>query len=144
MYGGHTTHITFKTFIEPITVVRTKTAWAQPTDLKLEGSHRAAKGHDDLQKTSRNSFKKVNWDDYKQAARAHRYNPNGLLEVNPEGQHPIFDLIERSEAAWQAKLKKASQNLHDAVVEYKKRYGREPPLGFDQWLVVSGTLGFPT
>ncbi|KIK70041.1 glycosyltransferase family 90 protein [Collybiopsis luxurians FD-317 M1] len=63
----------------------------------------------------------------------HRYNPNGLLEVNPEGQHPIFELMEKSEANWQKKLQKASRSLHEAVVEYERRYRRKPPVGFDIW-----------
>lgn len=61
------------------------------------------------------------------------FREDGLLEVNPDGPHPIFELIERAEAQWDAKMKRASQNLDDAVREYKRRYHRSPPLGFDEW-----------
>lgn len=31
------------------------------------------------------------------------------------------------------KIKKQSKSLPEAVAEYKKRYGRNPPKGFDEW-----------
>jgi hypothetical protein len=65
----------------------------------------------------------------------HKYCPDGLLEVNADGVHPIFELIERSEAEWKAKLSRASKSLDEAVVEYQRRYKRPPPLGFDSWYV---------
>ncbi|KAG6820453.1 hypothetical protein H0H93_000207 [Arthromyces matolae] len=63
----------------------------------------------------------------------HKYQPNGLLEVNPNGPHPIFELIRTAEAAWDNKLAKASKTLGEAVTEYKRRYKRAPPKGFDAW-----------
>ncbi|KAG8902063.1 F-actin-capping protein subunit alpha [Tulasnella sp. 403] len=42
-------------------------------------------------------------------------------------RHPFHDLIEQAEQRWQ------SRSLKEAVVEYRRRYGREPPLGFDSW-----------
>lgn len=63
----------------------------------------------------------------------HRYRPNGLLEVNQEGPHPIYELISRAERDWEAKLQRASKTLDEAVAEYKRRYERRPPKGFDLW-----------
>jgi hypothetical protein len=65
--------------------------------------------------------------------RAHEYLSNGLLVTNPDGPHPIFELIERAQAAWRKKLDSASKTLAGAVKEYKRRYHRPPPLGFDAW-----------
>lgn len=63
----------------------------------------------------------------------HSYRSDGLLEVNPNGTHPIFELIKKAEAAWNVKLRKASGTLHEATDEYVRRYKRAPPLGFDKW-----------
>ncbi|KAG6827890.1 hypothetical protein H0H92_010053 [Tricholoma furcatifolium] len=63
----------------------------------------------------------------------HHYRSDGLLEVNPNGPHPIFGLIRNAEAAWEAKLARASKSLHEAVAEYERRYTRLPPPGFDAW-----------
>lgn len=65
----------------------------------------------------------------------HEFRRDGLLGVNPEGRHPIFDLVERAEREWERKLSKASKSLDEAVAEYRRRYGRKPPKGFDQWCV---------
>lgn len=63
----------------------------------------------------------------------HTYHSNGLLEVNPHGRHPIYDLIERAEKEWDEKIRRQSTTLEDAVLEYKRRYARLPPPGFDHW-----------
>jgi hypothetical protein len=63
----------------------------------------------------------------------HRYGSDGLLEVNPLGPHPIYELISRGEALWNAKVAKQSTTLKQAVLEYRRRYGRYPPPGFDKW-----------
>ncbi len=63
----------------------------------------------------------------------HRYGPDGLLEVNTLGPHPIYELIARAEALWNAKVAKQSRTLKQAVQEYRRRYGRYPPPGFDAW-----------
>jgi hypothetical protein len=66
----------------------------------------------------------------------HTYLSNGLLEVNPDGPHPIFELMERAEKAWAAKVNGASRTLEAAVLEYERRYSRPPPLGFDHWQAI--------
>ncbi|KAJ7262915.1 glycosyl transferase family 90-domain-containing protein [Mycena rebaudengoi] len=63
----------------------------------------------------------------------HTYRPDGLVDVNPDGPHPIFELVERAEAAWAAKQARASTSLREAVAEYRRRYKRAPPRGFDEW-----------
>jgi hypothetical protein len=63
----------------------------------------------------------------------HTYLPNGLLLVNPDASHPILELIRNAEEEWQKKLDKSSRTLEDAVREYKRRYKRAPPQGFDDW-----------
>ncbi|SJL16213.1 uncharacterized protein ARMOST_19732 [Armillaria ostoyae] len=63
----------------------------------------------------------------------HEFLSDGLLEVNPEPPHPIYQLIEFAEKKWKAKLQRASKNLDEAVAEYKRRYKRAPPRGFDIW-----------
>ncbi|KAG8870069.1 Glycosyltransferase Family 90 domain containing protein [Tulasnella sp. 331] len=63
----------------------------------------------------------------------HKYAPNGLLEINPLGPHPIFELLESAEKKWQEKLSRSSRTLRDAVTEYQRRYHRMPPKGFDKW-----------
>jgi len=56
-----------------------------------------------------------------------------LLEVNEQGPHPIYELIAQAEKEWEGKLARASKTLEQAVTEYRKRYNRLPPKGFDLW-----------
>ena len=63
----------------------------------------------------------------------HIYLSNGLLEVNPEAPHPIYELIQKNKAAWANRLAHASQTLPTAIDEYRRRYDRPPPKGFDKW-----------
>ncbi|KII83965.1 glycosyltransferase family 90 protein [Plicaturopsis crispa FD-325 SS-3] len=65
----------------------------------------------------------------------HQYRADGLLTVNPDGAHPIFELTRRNEALWRAKLKRASKTFDQAVREYERRYHRKPPLGFEAWWI---------
>ena len=64
---------------------------------------------------------------------AHFYRTDGLLEASPIGPHPIFQLIENAESAWEEKRNKASKTLKEAYMEYQRRYGRRPPRGFEVW-----------
>lgn len=63
----------------------------------------------------------------------HNFRSDGLLEVNEKGAHPIYELISRAEAEWAAKHERASKTLEEAVFEYRRRYKRAPPKGFDLW-----------
>ena len=63
----------------------------------------------------------------------HSYRSDGLLEVNYDGPHPIFELVREAEKLWTEKLQRASKSLVDAVGEYQRRYKRDPPKGFDLW-----------
>lgn len=47
--------------------------------------------------------------------------------------HPILELHERGKKRWESLLKHQSQTLEQATAEYKKRYRRSPPRGFDKW-----------
>ncbi|KAL1726872.1 glycosyltransferase family 90 protein [Schizophyllum commune] len=67
------------------------------------------------------------------AASTHKYQQNGLVEVNPMGAHPIYELMERAEKQWKRKQARASRTLEQAVREYRRRYKRNPPKGFDVW-----------
>lgn len=51
----------------------------------------------------------------------------------PEQLHPITHLIREAEVKWEAMLARQSTTLKAAVLEYRRRYRREPPLGFDAW-----------
>lgn len=68
--------------------------------------------------------------------RDHVFHSNGLLVVSKGGRHPIVVLIEEADKAWKAKIAKQSTTLKEAVAEYKVRYRRNPPKGFDQWYVL--------
>lgn len=63
----------------------------------------------------------------------HKYRQDGLLKVNLEGAHPIYELISRAETEWNEKLQRASKTFQQAVEEYERRYKRAPPKGFDLW-----------
>jgi hypothetical protein len=65
----------------------------------------------------------------------HLFRSDGLLEVNTNGRHPIYDLIERADAEWDMKMSRQSKTLLEAVAEYERRYRRAPPKGFDEWYV---------
>lgn len=54
-------------------------------------------------------------------------------EDNANLQHPIPALMEAAEEAYRQKLDRQSKTLNQAVKEYKRRYKRPPPKGFDAW-----------
>ena len=49
--------------------------------------------------------------------------------------HPILHLIQQAKEEWKAKVAKQSKSLQAAVGEYRRRYSRNPPKGFDDWFV---------
>lgn len=48
-------------------------------------------------------------------------------------EHPIPRLMDDAEQRFRALLSRQSRSLRAAVKEYKRRYGRNPPKGFDEW-----------
>ncbi|KDR66413.1 hypothetical protein GALMADRAFT_259158 [Galerina marginata CBS 339.88] len=48
-------------------------------------------------------------------------------------EHPIPGLMEEAEAKYRKKLGGQSKTLKAAVAEYRRRYRRAPPKGFDDW-----------
>nr|GAT49505.1 predicted protein [Mycena chlorophos] len=72
------------------------------------------------------------------AARARAY-----LALGPRLEaHPIPALMDTAEARFRAKVAKQSLTLPLAVAEYKRRYGRAPPKGFDAWWAFAQRAGF--
>jgi hypothetical protein len=57
--------------------------------------------------------------------------------------HPIFSLIKKSRKEWDDKLNAQSLTLEDAVHEYQRRYGMNPPKGFDTWSVRNHSPSIP-
>ena len=58
-------------------------------------------------------------------------NETGLM---PTGlTHPVLALLRDGEVKWQARMARQSKTLEEAVEVYKERWGRPPPLGFDNW-----------
>jgi hypothetical protein len=47
--------------------------------------------------------------------------------------HPIPHLMDDAEQRFRKLLSRQSRSLRAAVTEYKRRYGRNPPKGFDSW-----------
>ncbi|KAF2158236.1 hypothetical protein K461DRAFT_300011 [Myriangium duriaei CBS 260.36] len=47
--------------------------------------------------------------------------------------HPIKKLHEQATKDFETLIQHQSKTLSEAVEEYKRRYGRSPPLGFDKW-----------
>ncbi|TKA53842.1 hypothetical protein B0A53_03632 [Rhodotorula sp. CCFEE 5036] len=48
-------------------------------------------------------------------------------------EHPIHALIRNAKKAWADKVERQSKTYEDAVQEYRRRYRRPPPPGFDRW-----------
>ncbi|GLB39561.1 putative lipopolysaccharide-modifying enzyme [Lyophyllum shimeji] len=48
-------------------------------------------------------------------------------------EHPIPKLMDEAEAKYRQKLAGQSKTLKSAVAEYRRRYKRDPPKGFDAW-----------
>jgi hypothetical protein len=113
--------------LEPVTVTRVKTAWAEVTSTITAA---------EPEPTTRPQQVAITDGPLKD----HNYRSDGLLEVSPDGSHPIFELIRNAEEEWDAKLASSSKTLAQAVAEYHRRYKRPPPLGFDDWFVMTAFL----
>jgi hypothetical protein len=51
----------------------------------------------------------------------------------PEREHPVEILVRRGKMNFENLLKRQSKNHQEAVKEYRRRYGIEPPPGFEAW-----------
>ena len=58
---------------------------------------------------------------------------NGLLGLTGNKKHPIELLVEHAKAEHTNLVNRQSKTLQEAITEYKRRYSREPPPGFDHW-----------
>ena len=58
---------------------------------------------------------------------------NGLLGLVGSEKHPIEVLVEQAKAKHAHMVSRQSKTLEEAVTEYRRRYSREPPPGFDHW-----------
>ena len=65
----------------------------------------------------------------------HLYSSTGHLLVSDreDAPHPIPVLLGLGEKRWEELLSRQSRTLEEAVQEYARRYGRQPPKGFDLW-----------
>lgn len=66
------------------------------------------------------------------------FAPNGYMllpDVKPEPapRHPILQLIEKADKDWDELVGRQSKSLKQCAAEYRKRYKRNPPKGFDKW-----------
>ncbi|KAJ6480242.1 glycosyl transferase family 90-domain-containing protein [Mycena sanguinolenta] len=130
----HSTHIAFK--YAGVGAGRaketvTRTLWATRTLARaaapLPTRDASAK------KLKANAKSKPKNKDKEAASEEHTFHPSGLLHVNALAPHPIPILISRAEAAWARKLASATTTLRAATLEYRRRYRRAPPKGFDVW-----------
>ncbi|KAJ9120277.1 hypothetical protein QFC22_003177 [Naganishia vaughanmartiniae] len=55
--------------------------------------------------------------------------------------NPILGLLRDGERKWQDMLSQQSTTLEEAVIEYKTRWGRNPPRGFDEWWEFASNRG---
>lgn len=62
-------------------------------------------------------------------------NANASEVVEETLTNPILGLLRDGERKWQDMVARQSKTLEEAVQEYKTRWNRNPPLGFDQWYV---------
>ncbi|KAF8965814.1 capsular associated protein [Flammula alnicola] len=66
-------------------------------------------------------------------------NPSNILPFADDekksviAEHPIPSLMEEAEQKYKKKLSSQSATLRSAVAEYRRRYRRAPPKGFDEW-----------
>jgi len=59
--------------------------------------------------------------------------PSTPSHAAPPFSHPIPQLIREAEVKFERFLAKQSTTLDRAIAEYRRRYNRAPPKGFDEW-----------
>ncbi|KAJ7664400.1 glycosyltransferase family 90 protein [Mycena polygramma] len=62
--------------------------------------------------------------------------------AGPGAPHPIPGLMDAADARFRAKVARQSPTLAAAVAEYRRRYGRAPPAGFDRWYAFARSRNF--
>ncbi|TLD07637.1 hypothetical protein PgNI_10748 [Pyricularia grisea] len=65
-------------------------------------------------------------------------DPPGALD-----NHPVVKLHQQAQQDFKALLARQSRNPDDAETEYRRRYRREPPAGFRQWVAHALANGSP-
>ena len=65
----------------------------------------------------------------------------GAPPTEPYARHPIQVLMDEARSQWDEKISSQSTSLDEAKDEYRRRYRREVPRGFDvwyEWAIVNG------
>lgn len=59
----------------------------------------------------------------------------GYKDSKEDGKtfHAVFDLLREGEEKFESMAERRSETLGQAVEEYRRRYGRKPPKGFELW-----------
>ena len=52
-------------------------------------------------------------------------------------KHPIEELVQINSNKFESMLESQSKTLPDAITEYRRRYGGQPPPGFDRWFEIA-------
>ncbi|KDN42124.1 hypothetical protein RSAG8_06982, partial [Rhizoctonia solani AG-8 WAC10335] len=89
---------------------------------------------------------------------AHEYVEGGRLKTTIGGKHPFHSLIMDAETTWDNIVKRyyrslinithlfyplrQSTTLSATVKEYERRYGRQPPKGFEKWYEFARSVNF--
>ncbi|PNS13811.1 hypothetical protein CAC42_3304 [Sphaceloma murrayae] len=68
-----------------------------------------------------------------QATTLQTFYLNRVQELAESREHPVKALHEKAMRKLDAMLKRQSKTLEQAEAEYKRRYRRNPPPGFDKW-----------
>ena len=63
--------------------------------------------------------------------------------TKPLQRHPIESLVEDAELKFKRQLGRQSKTLGEAINEYKRRYNRSPPPGFEAWFEEAQKLDSP-
>lgn len=73
------------------------------------------------------------WKFDKLKSSAGRPKSSSSLQAGTRTTHPIEILMAENSKRWNKFLARQSTTLEEAVAEYKRRYKRLPPRGFDRW-----------
>ncbi|GAA5925177.1 uncharacterized protein JCM15063_004946 [Sporobolomyces koalae] len=58
---------------------------------------------------------------------------DGRIVLEEGKPHPIPAMMAKAKEQWRNLKTRQSKTFREAVAEYKRRYGRRPPKGFDRW-----------